>query len=107
MGRRHREAPRNGPRRKDVHAPAFDNPPIRTRTGADGGEIWDATAGKVDVFLAGVARADTITGVGEVLKASIPASGIVAWNRRPRSAQRRKPGWHEIQGIGAASSPGA
>ena len=52
------------------------NPEIHRQTTAE--EIWRDTAGKVDIFVAGVGTGGTITGVGEVLKARNPHVQIVA-----------------------------
>src|ERR1700712_3225388 len=43
------------------------NPEIHRRTTAE--EIWEATEGKIDAFVAGVGTGGTITGVSEVIKA--------------------------------------
>ena len=94
--------------RKDCFMPQqFDNPAnpeAHRRYTAE--EIWGATAGKVDVFLAGVGTGGTITGVGEVLKARNPAVRIVAVEPAASGVlSGGKPGWHEIQGIGAGFVP--
>jgi cysteine synthase len=94
--------------RKDCFMPQqFDNPAnpeAHRRWTAE--EIWDATAGKVDVFLAGVGTGGTITGVGEVLKARNPAVRIIAVEPAASGVlSGGKPGWHEIQGIGAGFIP--
>ncbi len=94
--------------RKDCFMPQqFDNPAnpdAHRRWTAE--EIWDATAGKVDVFLAGVGTGGTITGVGEVLKARNPAVRIIAVEPAASCVlSGGKPGWHEIQGIGAGFVP--
>jgi cysteine synthase A len=94
--------------RKDCFMPQqFDNPAnpdAHRRWTAE--EIWEATAGKVDVFLAGVGTGGTITGVGEVLKARNPAVRIVAVEPSASGVlSGGKPGWHEIQGIGAGFVP--
>lgn len=85
----------------------FDNPanPEAHRQ-TTGPEIWEDTAGAVDVFVAGVGTGGTITGAGEALKArksSVrvmavePASAAVLSGRRPMN--------HLIQGIGAGFVP--
>ncbi len=69
-------------------------------------EIWDDTAGSVDVFVAGVGTGGTITGVGEVLKQRKPGVRVVAVE--PANAavlSGRKPANHMIQGIGAGFVP--
>jgi cysteine synthase A len=69
-------------------------------------EIWDDTAGGVDVFVAGVGTGGTITGVGEVLKQRKPSVRVVAVE--PANAavlSGRKPTNHMIQGIGAGFVP--
>ena len=43
-----------------------------------GPEIWEGTAGAVDVFLAGVGTGGTLTGVGEFLREKKPEVEIVA-----------------------------
>jgi cysteine synthase A len=69
-------------------------------------EIWDDTAGGVDLFVAGVGTGGTITGVGEVLKQRKPGVRVVAVE--PANAavlSGRKPTNHMIQGIGAGFVP--
>ncbi len=81
------------------------NPAVHRRTTAL--EILDAVDGRLDVFVAGVGTGGTITGVGEVLKAKIPAVRVVAVEpaRSPvLSGGRPRP--HAIQGIGASFVPG-
>jgi cysteine synthase len=80
------------------------NPEAHRRTTAP--EIWDDTAGDLDVFIAGVGTGGTITGVGEVLKARKPGVRIVAVE--PANAavlSGRRPANHMIQGIGAGFVP--
>lgn len=71
-----------------------------------GPEIWAQTAGKVDVFVAGVGTGGAVTGTGRFLKAQNPAIQIVAVEPADSpllSAGRA--GSHGIQGIGANFVP--
>ncbi len=80
------------------------NPEIHRQTTAE--EIWRDTAGKVDIFLAGVGTGGTLTGVGEVLKARNPNVQIYAVEpaNSPVLSGGEK-GAHVIQGLGAGFVP--
>ncbi len=94
--------------RKDCFmAHQFDNPanPAAHRE-FTAEEIWADTDGEIDVFVAGVGTGGTVTGVGEALKARKPGVRIVAVEPAASSVlSGGKPGWHEIQGIGAGFIP--
>jgi cysteine synthase len=80
------------------------NPAAHRRTTAE--EIWQATGGRVDAFVAGVGTGGTITGVGQVLKARRPGTLIVAVEpARSQVLRGEKPGAHGIQGLGANFVP--
>ncbi len=88
------------------------NPAIHEAT--TGPEIWDDTAGAVDIFVAGVGTGGTITGVSRYLKQT-RGKAIVSVAVEPsaspvltqaRAGEEIKPGPHKIQGIGAGFVPG-
>jgi cysteine synthase A len=80
------------------------NPEIHRRTTAV--EIWDDTAGQVDVLVAGVGTGGTITGVGEVLKQRKPSVRVVAVEPAKAAVlSGGRAGNHMIQGIGAGFIP--
>ncbi|MDN3613545.1 MAG: cysteine synthase A [Vibrio gallaecicus] len=88
------------------------NPQIHEQT--TGPEIWEATDGEIDVFVAGVGTGGTITGTSRFIKgekgkaitsvAVEPAeSPVIA---QALAGEEIKPAPHKIQGIGAGFIPG-
>jgi cysteine synthase A len=87
------------------------NPAIHEQT--TGPEIWEDTAGQVDIIVAGVGTGGTITGISRYLKrtrgkqilavAVEPADSPVISQRL--AGEALQPGPHKIQGIGAGFIP--
>ncbi|MGR5278651.1 cysteine synthase A [Vibrio rotiferianus] len=88
------------------------NPKIHEKT--TGPEIWEATDGEIDVFVAGVGTGGTITGTSRYIKgekgkaitsvAVEPAeSPVIA---QALAGEEIQPAPHKIQGIGAGFIPG-
>ena len=80
------------------------NPDMHTRT--TGEEIWAATDGLVDIFVAGIGTGGTVSGTGRALKAHKPEVEVVGVE--PASSAvitTGVPGKHKIQGIGAGFVP--
>ncbi len=80
------------------------NPEIHRRTTAE--EIWNDTAGEVDILISGVGTGGTLTGVAEVIKARKPTFRAIAVEPEDSPVlSGGLPGPHKIQGIGAGFVP--
>ena len=87
------------------------NPAIHEKT--TGPEIWEDTAGQIDVLVSGVGTGGTITGISRFIKGT-KGKPIISVAVEPeespiltqtRNGQELKPGPHKIQGIGAGFVP--
>ncbi|MGA2725327.1 MAG: cysteine synthase A [Bryobacteraceae bacterium] len=88
------------------------NPQIHFET--TGPEIWEDTAGQIDVLVSGIGTGGTITGVSRYIK-KIRGKAILSVGVEPAASpvitqtlkgEPLKPGPHKIQGIGAGIIPG-
>lgn len=85
----------------------FDNAAnARAHYETTGPEVWAATDGEIDVFVAGVGTGGTITGTGRFLKEHKPEVRLVAVEpaSSPLLSEGRF-GAHQLQGIGANFVP--
>ena len=80
------------------------NPTIHRQTTAR--EIWEDTAGKVDILVSGVGTGGTLTGVAQVIKKKKPTFKVIAVEPADSAVlSGREAGSHKIQGIGAGFVP--
>lgn len=71
-----------------------------------GPEVWEQTAGEVDVFVSAVGTGGTLSGTGEYLKEKNPKIHVVAVEpEKSPVLSGGQPGKHNIQGIGGGFIP--
>jgi cysteine synthase A len=98
----------------DAYMPQqFKNPANpRAHRETTGPEIWDDTAGQVDIVVIGVGTGGTLTGVAESIKPRKPGVRIIAVEpldspviSQTMAGRELRPGPHKIQGLGAGFVP--
>ena len=86
----------------------YNNPMnIEAHYRTTGPEIWDQTAGKIDIFVAGIGTGGTLSGVGRYLKEKNPGIQVIAVDPEGsvfyhyfKTGQLPDPQLYKVEGIG-------